>query len=73
MEVKTHECGLALPEQTRIVQETEKKCLASVFSVMPVIRVVLTGQESSKRLNQERGTSWVGLQRKVNTCAGQSA
>lgn len=52
---KTHECGLALPEQTRIVQETEKKRLASVFGVMPVNRVVHTGQGSSTKTKLRRG------------------
>lgn len=60
MEVKTHECGLALPEQTQIVQETEKKCLASVFSVMLVNRVVRTGQESSTKTKSRRGCNLGG-------------
>lgn len=54
VEPKTHECGLALPEQTQIVQETEKKRLASVSSVMPVNRVVCTRQESSTKARSRR-------------------
>lgn len=42
VEAKSHTCGLALPEQTRMVKETEEKRLASVFSVRPVIRTVPT-------------------------------
>lgn len=71
VEAKTHECGLALLEQTRIVQETEKKRLASVFGVMPVNRVVHTPQGSSTENNQGGGRTWVGLTRNVNTCTGQ--
>lgn len=67
VEAKTHECGLALPEETQIVQETEKKRLASVF------RVVRTGQESSTGTKSRRGATWVGLPRKVSTCTGPSA